>query len=133
MFNKNKVYYLKIDNTQDMYETKIMDDNIDINFMHAMIKVRDNIYRDIELTKVEPKQLVVGQDYYIIGKNDVNFQKTNIIEAPIYNKEKKSVSFRGRVFGDNKIHSKGIVNFFLPEGFLDMFIYTLKIIGKHND
>lgn len=133
MLNKQTTYYLKVDNVQDNYETTILDEELDLNLINAMIKVREGIYSDVELTRVDPLDIIPNNDYYIIAGSDVNFQKTNVTSQPVFDNENKCLSFKGKVFGDQKIHSRGIVNFHIYLGLNDILVYKLKLIGRHKN
>lgn len=133
MINKDKVYQIKIDNPQHLYNLTISDEEVDINIINGIVNIREGIYNDIVLRRLSPLSLVAGNDYQIIAKDSSVFQKTTIITTPTLNETRDGVMFQGKVLGQLRLSSKGIVQFFIPINSDDMLIYNLEQLGRHEN
>lgn len=131
MIYKDKTYQIKIDNPQHLYNLTISDEEIDINTINAIVNIREGIYNDIRLKRLSPLSLVAGNDYQIIAKDSLIFQKTTIITTPTLNETRDGILFQGKVLGQLRLASKGIVQFFIPVNNDDILIYDLEQLGRH--
>lgn len=133
MLQKDTIYSIKIDNPQTVYELTLLDEIIDNNLLNVKIKIRDGVYNKMTLTKIDPRDIMNGNDYYIISNNTTTFQKTTVVNIPVFDQIKNSISFHGKILGELRLASKGIVQFYIPLDMNDMLIYKLELIGRYTN
>ncbi len=133
MLQKDTIYNIKIDNPQTVYELTLLDEIIDNNLLNVKVKIRDGVYNKMTLTKIDPKDIINGNDYYIISNNTTTFQKTTVVNVPVFDQIKNSISFQGKILGELRLASKGIVQFYIPLDMNDMLIYKLELIGRYTN
>lgn len=133
MLQKDTIYNIKIDNPQTVYKLTLLDEIIDNNLLNVKIKIRDGVYNKMTLTKIDPRDIMNGNDYYIISNNTTTFQKTTVVNVPVFDQIKNSISFQGKILGELRLASKGIVQFYIPLDMNDMLIYKLELIGRYTN